>query len=195
MADPLELREEIRRAVKADRALAELAARHDLAFQPVVEPDAFAYRQLAARAAPAPASRGRRAETLRSRKTSTAAAQVLAELGIVLADGQRADARAVAEQPRRKHARIVEHQAIAGPQELRKVAERPVLPTALFAVDHQHARGGAVGEGFLRDQFLGQVVIEFGQLHPAFTVAETGPVAPPRPRVRAGIRSRPEASP
>ena len=37
------------RAVKAHRALAEFAARHDLAFQPLIEMDALAHRKLAAR--------------------------------------------------------------------------------------------------------------------------------------------------
>ena len=42
------------------------------------------------------------------------AAQVFVALRIVFADGQRADARAMAEQARGKDARIVEHQAVAG---------------------------------------------------------------------------------
>ena len=52
--------------------------------------------------------------------------------------------------------------------------------------------GVTIGYAFARNQLLGQVVIEIGQLHPAFTVAETGPVALPRPTARGGIRSCPK---
>src|ERR1019366_5507764 len=106
----------------------------------------------------------------------------------VFADGQRVDSGAAAEEARGKDAGIVDDEAIAGAQVLGEVAEGAVFPAALLAVDDEHARGGAVGEGFLGNALLGQVVIEIGQLHAAFTVAETGPVAPPRPRVRAGTR-------
>ena len=162
-------------------------ARDDLAFQPFVEPYAFADRQFAARAhqrLPIAAVGGNAAQ----QKDFDRAAQVFADLGVVLADGQRAHSGAMAEEARGKDAGIVDHQAIARVQVLRQVAKRAVFPAAPLPVDHQHAGGGAVGEGFLGDQFLGQVVIEIGQLHPAFTVAERVRVAPPRPKVRGGTR-------
>ena len=93
-------------------------------------------------------------------------------------------ARALPEQARRKHARIVQHQAIAGAQKRGQIAELPVLPALPRAIHHQHARSGAVGERRLRDQLPRQGKIEFGSakgIHPCrasehpfrFTVAET----------------------
>ena len=64
-----------------------------------------------------------------------------------------------------EHAGVVEHQAIAGMEEGREVAEGVVLPGARLAVDHQHARGGAVRERFLCDQFFGEMVVEIGKQH------------------------------
>ena len=93
------------------------------------------------------------------------AAQVLGALRVLLAHGQRMDARAVAEQPRRKHPRIVEHEAIAGREELRQIAECAVFPPPLAPVDHEHARRRAVGERLLRDQVFGEVVVEVGEVH------------------------------
>ena len=100
-------------AVKAHRALAEFAARHDLAFQPLIERDALAHRKFAAR----PHQRLPIAAVPRyaaQQKNLHRAAQVLVHLGIVLAHRQRVDAGAMAEQPGREDARIVDHQAIAG---------------------------------------------------------------------------------
>ena len=56
----------------------------------------------------------------------------------------------------------LEHQAVAGPQELRQIAEGGVLPAPLVAEEHQHARGGAVLQRALCDQLLGQGIIEVG---------------------------------
>jgi hypothetical protein len=40
-----------------------------------------------------------------------------------------------------------------------------ILPGARLAVDHQHPRGGAVGERLLCDQFFGEMVVEIGKQH------------------------------
>ena len=128
VADLLELGEQIARARKAQGALAEFPARHDLGFQAAAESDALADRQLAAgtheRLPIAPVGAGGAQE-----KDLHLAAQIFVPLGIVPADGQRAHARAMAEQARRKNARIVEHQAIAGAQELRETRETGGLPS------------------------------------------------------------------
>ena len=92
-------------------------------------------------------------------------AQVLVAPGILLSDRQRANARPVPEQARGEHAGVVEHQAIAGPEEAWEVAEDAVLPSPLAAVDDEHTRGGAVLERLLCDAILGQVIIEFRELH------------------------------
>lgn len=72
---------------------------------------------------------------------------------------------AMAEQARWKYARIVQHQAVAGAEEAGQVAKLPVFPGLARAIDHQHARRGAVGEGLLRDELLGQHKIELGEIH------------------------------
>ena len=69
------------------------------------------------------------------------------------------------EQARRKHARIVQHQAVARAQKRGQVAKLAVFPGPAAAIDHQHAGSGAVGERRLRDQLLGQRVIELGEIH------------------------------
>ena len=128
MADALENGVEIAGAVEADGALAEFAAGDDFAFQSFVERNALAGAHLAARAdqrLPVAAVRGDRAK----QEDLDAATEELAALRIVLADREGVDARAMAEEPRREDARIVEHQAIAGAQEFRKIAESCGPPT------------------------------------------------------------------
>ena len=97
-------------------------------------------------------------------ETSTAPEE-LATFGVVLADGEGVDPGAMAEEARGEDARVVKHQAIAGVKELRKVAKGAVFPAALRAMDHQHPRGGAIGERLLGNQLVGQVEIEFGKVH------------------------------
>ena len=64
-----------------------------------------------------------------------------------------------------EHAGVIEHQTVAGMEVGRKVTEGVILPGARLAVDHQHARGGAVGERLLCDQFFGEMVVEIGKQH------------------------------
>jgi hypothetical protein len=72
---------------------------------------------------------------------------------------------AAAVQSRRENARIVEHQAIARVKIAGEIAKHAIFPRAFVAIDYQHARCGAVGERFLRDQFFGEFVIKFGKEH------------------------------
>lgn len=65
-------------------------------------------------------------------------------------------------QARRDHTRIVEHEAIAGFEVTGKVAELAVLPTPFGTVNHEHARGGAVGERLLRNPFRRELKIKVG---------------------------------
>jgi len=60
---------------------------------------------------------------------------------------------------------IVEDQAVLGCEERREIAEGAIFPLAGGAVDHEHPRPGAVGEGFLGDEIVGEVVIELGKKH------------------------------
>ena len=69
---------------------------------------------------------------------------------------------AMPEQSRRYYLRIVEHEAITGLHELRQLAETAVLPRAELAIDHKHARPGAVCKWRLGDQLLKQVIMEIG---------------------------------
>ena len=123
------------------------------------------------------------------------AAQVLVPLRIVLADRQRLHAGAMAEEARRKNARIVEHQAIAGPQERREVAETAILPAAFLAIDHQHARRGAVGQRLPARSVPRAGGSRNRQAASAFTVAERASAARHLPTTPAGTRSGPEARP
>ena len=50
-------------------------------------------------------------------------------------------------------------------EESGEIVEGAILPRAAAAIDHQHARRSAIGERGLRDQFLGQMVIEIGKKH------------------------------
>ena len=50
-------------------------------------------------------------------------------------------------------------------EELGEVAEGAVFEGAGAAIDHQHARTGAVFQRLLGDEFLGEVVIEFVNKH------------------------------
>nr|ASY01931.1 hypothetical protein [uncultured bacterium] len=68
-------------------------------------------------------------------------------------------------QTRGKHARIVQHQTVAGAQVRRKIAEHPILPPAQSAIDHQHPRGCPIGQWLLGDELFGKLKIEIGKEH------------------------------
>ncbi len=76
-----------------------------------------------------------------------------------------AAARLTSAQPGRNDPRIVEHQQIIGAQELRQVAHGPVLERAAVAREHHQARSVALGERLLRDERLGQLVVEVRETH------------------------------
>ena len=129
-------------------ALAEVAAAHDLDRQLVGNDDAFA----AAHFAPWP----------HERSPAQAVGGLL--LGQKHFDSS-AVSLAMAVEPGGEHARVVQHQAIAGMEERRELAESSILPGSRFAIHHQHARRGAIRERLLRDQLFGKVVVEIGKQH------------------------------
>ena len=49
---------------------------------------------------------------------------------------------------------------------------RAWTPARLLAIEHEHARGGAVGESVLSDQFFGQVKVEIREIHRTFRLAK-----------------------
>ncbi|MNO00412.1 hypothetical protein D3C81_2202950 [compost metagenome] len=77
-------------------------------------------------------------------------------------DGQglafRSDAVAHARQAGGDDPRVVEHQGVAGLQEVRQVADDPVVQRAVL--DHQQARGIARLGGAQRDAVIVQVEVE-----------------------------------
>ena len=73
---------------------------------------------------------------------------------------------AAAEESRRKDARVVEHQQIARAQEAPEVGERRVLERPARARHHQQPRTPAFGR-LLRDERLGQLEVEIGNVHVA----------------------------
>jgi len=97
-------------------------------------------------------------------------------------------AAAVAVEPAGKNSGIVQHQTIAGLEKLREVAKHAVLPAPGPAIEHQHARPGAVPERLLRNQFFRQFVVEIRQPHSRTTVAEKAPAAARLPTIPDGNR-------
>lgn len=67
------------------------------------------------------------------------------------------------EQPRRKDARIVEYEQIARRQVTAEVGEHRVLDVPL-AIEHEQTRSAAPFRRMLRDQLLGQLEIEIGNV-------------------------------
>ena len=47
----------------------------------------------------------------------------------------------------------------------RKIAKEAVFPLAGGAIDDEHPRPGAVGQGFLGDEIVGEMVVEIGKKH------------------------------
>ena len=70
----------------------------------------------------------------------------------------------------RQNAGIVEDEAVVGFEVGREIAEDAVFPLAGGAIDHEHPRRGAVGQRFLGDEIVGEVVVEVGQEHFKSTV-------------------------
>ncbi len=148
MADLLEHSEDIAIRVEVHGSLAVVAASDDLRFE-AVELKALAGAHL--------------------RPGWTSAIQVFASAVIGCSKssstspgGMRAGA--MAEQTRRKHFGIVEHQAVAGLKECRQFAEHAIFPALLIAMEHQHARRGPIRKRLLRDRPSGQVIIELREI-------------------------------
>ena len=58
--------------------------------------------------------------------------------------------------------RVVEDEAVAGPQNFRQVADVAVLEASGRAIDNEQTRGVAAGQGLRRDQLVGQFVVVGG---------------------------------
>ena len=161
VADAAELLEEVAGVMEAQGALAEGAATGDFGLQLAIEADALADAHLAAgmhQRLPGGGVAGVRT----NQEDFHFALQILAAGGVLLPDGEGVHAGAMPVEAGWENFGIVEHQAVAGPQELRQIAEGGVLPAPLVAEEHQHARGGAVLQRALCDQLLGQGIIEVG---------------------------------
>ena len=68
---------------------------------------------------------------------------------------------------RRQYLGVVKYQQIVGPQQLRKVAKHKVAEAIVTATEVQQPRSRPIGQRLLRDQFLGQAIIEIGDQHKA----------------------------
>ena len=66
----------------------------------------------------------------------------------------------LANQPAVKDPRIIGDQRIGGAQKTRQFAKMAIVPTLALPVNHQHARGGAILQRFLGDQFGGKLVVK-----------------------------------
>ncbi|MBP1643046.1 MAG: hypothetical protein H6Q03_1715 [Acidobacteria bacterium] len=69
------------------------------------------------------------------------------------------------EEPRREHARVVDHQQVARPQQVGELADRAVTRRVLRVEDEQPA--GAARERPLRDPVRGQLEVEVADQHGA----------------------------
>ena len=71
---------------------------------------------------------------------------------------------AAAQQPRRKHARVVDHQQVAAPKKAREIANPRVRHRATAAIQHEQPRLAA-RRGGLRDQLVRKMKVEVGYFH------------------------------
>jgi hypothetical protein len=88
---------------------------------------------------------------------------------------------AVAIEPGREHARIVQDQQVVRPQQVGEFAKTPILPT-LRPIQVQEARSGAVRQRLLRNAIGRQIVLEVRNKHRGDYRVEAG--------VQAGLRFR-----
>jgi hypothetical protein len=173
VADLLKFFVNIARSVETQGALAEFAARDHFRFQAAGEQHPFADAHLPAGMHQRFPLTGRAIDGPQQQDFHFSGA-----LG------------AMPEQARWEHPRIVQNEAIAGAQKSGQVAELPVIPGAARAIDDQHAGGGAIGKRRLRNRLVGQLVIEFGEIHrrPDFTVSERACPAVRLPTTRDDTR-------
>jgi hypothetical protein len=64
-----------------------------------------------------------------------------------------------------KHSGVIEDDKVVWAQEFGKVAKLEVPTVAGGAIKVQHARGGAIRQGFLGDQVVGEMEVEVGNQH------------------------------
>jgi hypothetical protein len=64
-----------------------------------------------------------------------------------------------------KYAGIVEHHKVIGTQQVREIPKNSIFEPWVFALEVEHARLSAVGERFLRNLRVGQVVMKIGDEH------------------------------
>ena len=92
-----------------------------------------------------------------------------------------ATGQALTDEPRRKDARVVDHEQVAGPQQRRQVGELVMPHISARAVECEQPRGAPLYRGILGNQLVGQVEVEVGDVHGG--IQTNGP-NPPR-----GIRA------
>ena len=91
---------------------------------------------------------------------------------------QQLDRAIIGKAARGEHARVVQHQQVAGRDESRQLRERAMLDLLGRAMQHHHARVFAARQRTLRDQLLGQRIIVIGQprAHAAIVNAKALPL-------------------
>ena len=70
-----------------------------------------------------------------------------------------------AEEPRRKDARVVDDEHIAGFEKLRECGDGSMAHGTACAIERKHPRGASLWRGLLRDQFSGQIEVEIANVH------------------------------
>src|SRR6202044_732680 len=175
VANAIERSEEIfiaRNGQESDAALAELRAGQNLGLQFVLQfvlhskKKALADADLAAGGNQAFPIVGLNRKLPREQDLDTAAKEILGGR-ILRTDGLRARALAMAVEPRRKNAGVVEDDEIGGPQPLGKVAEEAIGILSAGPLHVQHAGGITRSERILRNEFVGKMEVEDGDEHPS----------------------------
>jgi hypothetical protein len=102
---------------------------------------------------------------LASEQHLDAAVKKIAGSGILRADRLSPSPSTAAVKPGGKHACVVEHDQVAGPQQIRELAKLKIGPLAAGSRDAQHAGGIANGKGFLGNEFVGKMKMEVRNQH------------------------------
>jgi len=156
----------IRQRLKTDASLAELPTGNDMGFEfiRVAEKQSFSSADFASGPNQALPLVGLGGELARQQNLDSAA-EIIMGRRIARTNRLSTDACPVAIKPRWKDSSVVEDHNVAGPQQIRKVAEVTISILATAPLQMEHARSVAVGKGLLGNEFSGKMKVEVGNQH------------------------------
>src|SRR5262249_219974 len=146
---------------KAERPLTKFPASNDLGLQFILfaEENSFSYADFPARTHQCLPFQGR---NLSCKQDLYPAVEKISRRRILFAHGLGAQTGPAAKESRRKNPAVVQDQEIVRAQEAGKVNELTVFKCAVRQAQVEHARGAALRERLLGNEFSGQKKIEFG---------------------------------